>query len=94
MVAVREKDAERGGAGEEVLDFEGIEGRVVGGVVFIDHKVDDVRLRGEEEEFEGGVPKRAGGQGPEDVFGERGGLADRMGPRAVEKGKASYQGIA
>ncbi len=70
LVAVGEEDGEDGAAAEEVLDFEGVNVGVVRGLVVVEHEEDDVGLGGEEEDLEGGVPDGAGGEGPEDVYGE------------------------
>lgn len=70
LVAVGEEDGEDGAAAEEVLDFEGVNVGVVRGLVVVEHEEDDVGLRGEEEDLEGGVPDGAGGEGPENVYGE------------------------
>lgn len=67
LILVGKKQAEDGRTAEEVLDFEGVDVRVVGGFVVVEHEVEGVGLGGEEEDLEGGVPKRAGGEGPEDV---------------------------
>ena len=41
-VFLREEEREDGGAAEEVEDFEGVEVRVVGGLVVVEHQVDGV----------------------------------------------------
>ncbi len=71
LVAVGEEDGEDGAAAEEVLDFKGVNVGVVRGLVVVEHEEDDVGLRGEEEDLEGGVPDGAGGEGPENVYGGR-----------------------
>lgn len=51
-VFVGEDDGEDGGASEEVLDFEGVDIGVVGGLVGVGHEVDDVALAADEEDLE------------------------------------------
>ena len=67
FVFVGEEDGEDGGAAEKVFDFEGVDVGVVGWFVVVEHEVEGVGLRGEEEQFEDGVVEGAGGKGPEDV---------------------------
>lgn len=50
-VVIGECDGKDGGTGEEVLDAEGIDVGVVGGLVGVGHEIDDVSLRTEEEEL-------------------------------------------
>ena len=68
LVAIGEEYCEDGAATEEVLNFESIDIRVVGRLVVIKHKVDDIGLSAKEEDLEGGVPESASGEGPEDVY--------------------------
>ena len=67
-VLVGEEDGHDGGEGEEVLHLEGVVVRVVRGLVVVEHEVDDVDGRADEEDLEGCVVE-GGGQveGPEEV---------------------------
>lgn len=67
-VFVGEKDGKHGGSSEEVLDAEGVLVRVVGGLVVVEHQVDDVSLGGDEDDLEGGVPERKGRVGPQEIW--------------------------
>lgn len=64
-----EEDCEDRGATDQVLDAEGVLVGVVGGLVVVEHEVDDVGLGGDEDDFEGCVPERGGGVCPEEVCG-------------------------
>lgn len=65
-VLVGQGDGQEEGAPEQVLDAEGVEVRVVGGLVAGCHEVDCVGGGGEEEELEDGVVC-AVREGPEEV---------------------------
>lgn len=54
-VFIGHQEGEDGGASEEILHAEGVEGRVVGRLVGVGHQVDDVPLRAEEEDLEDDV---------------------------------------
>jgi hypothetical protein len=40
----------------------------VGGLVVVEHQVDDVGLRGDEDDLESGVPEGVGGVCPEEIW--------------------------
>lgn len=61
-VFVGEDDGKNSGAGEEVLDTEGIGVGVVGGLVGVRHQVEDVSLGAEEEDLEDEVVDTGGGE--------------------------------
>lgn len=67
VVLVGEQDAEHGRAAKQVLDAEGVLVRVVRGLVVVEHQVDDVGLRADEDNLEGRVPEGGGGVCPEEI---------------------------
>jgi hypothetical protein len=66
-VFVREDDGEHGGGSEEVFGAESVLVRVVGGLVIVEHQVDDVGLGGDEDDLKGGVPERKRRVGPQEI---------------------------
>ena len=66
-VFLREEEGEHGGAAEQVEDLEGVEVRVVRGLVVVQHQVDGVGGGGDEDDLEDRVPGRVG-EGPEEVW--------------------------
>lgn len=66
-VGVGEDEGEEEGAREQVVDFEGVEVGVVGGLVVVQHQVDCVGGRRDEDEFQQSVPEGFCGVGPEEV---------------------------
>lgn len=55
---MREKDREDRADSQKVLNLEGVNVRVVGGLVIVQHEVDNVAGGTDEEELEGGEVKR------------------------------------
>lgn len=55
---MREKDREDRADSQKVLNLEGVNVRVVGGLVIVQHEVDNVTGGADEEELEGGEVKR------------------------------------
>lgn len=55
---MREKDREDRADSQKVLNLEGVNVRVVGGLVIVQHEVDNVAGGADEEELEGGEVKR------------------------------------
>ena len=87
LVFVGEYDGQNGAPTQQVLDLEGVQAWVLGGLVVGDHQVDGVRGRREEEELEGSVPCGMG-ECPEDV------CAGNLSERLSCAGKAgAHQGI-
>lgn len=57
-IGVGEDDGQDGGSGEQVLDLEGIDVGIVGGLVCVCHEVDDVALGADEHDLEDKVVER------------------------------------
>jgi hypothetical protein len=67
-VLVREQDRQHRARANQVLHLEGVEVRVVRGLVVVEHEVDGVGRGADEDDFEDGVVERAGRvEGPEKV---------------------------
>jgi len=69
-VLVGEHNGKHAGSAEEVFDAESVLVRVVGGLVIVEHQVDDVGLGSDEDDFEGGVPERKSRVGPQEIWRE------------------------
>jgi len=67
-VFVGEYDGKHGGSSEEVFGAECVLVWIVGGLVIVEHQVDDICLRGDEDDLEGGVPERKGRVGPQEIW--------------------------
>lgn len=68
---VWEDDSEDGGGARQVGDAEGVEVRIEGGLVVVQHHVKSIGGRAEEDDLENCVP-RAVGEGPEEICDGRG----------------------
>jgi hypothetical protein len=66
-VLVGENDGKHSGSAKEVFGTEGVLVRVVGGLVIVEHQVNDVGLGGDEDDLEGGVPERKGRVSPQEI---------------------------
>lgn len=69
IVLVWEQHSEHQASAQEILYFEGIDARVMGGLIIVEHEIDGIGRRSEEHQLEGGVPCRVG-KSPEDIFAE------------------------
>ena len=68
VVFVREENGQDRAGSDEVLHLEGIEVRVLGGFVVVEHEVDGVRGGADEDDLEDGVVERLGlVEGPEKI---------------------------
>jgi hypothetical protein len=67
LVFVGEYDAQNGTSCDQVLDSEGIEVGIVGGLVVIEHQVDDVGRGSNKDELESSVPQAPEGVCPKKV---------------------------
>ena len=56
-VFVGEENTQNGGSAQEILHFEGVNVRVVRWFVIVRHKIDNVRLCPDENDFEEGIVK-------------------------------------
>ena len=66
-VFVGEYDGEHGGGSEKVLGAESVLVWVVGGLVIVEHQVNDVGLGGDEDDLKSGVPERKSRVGPQEI---------------------------
>ena len=66
LILVWEQDGENSTSTEKILYFEGIDIRIMGWLIVVDHQIDGVCRGREEEQFEGRVPRRVR-KGPEDI---------------------------
>lgn len=66
-VIVREEKSQDGTDSKKVLDLERIDIGVMGGLVVVQHEIDNVARGSNEEELEGGEVERLG-ESPEEVY--------------------------
>ena len=67
-VLVGEYDGEDGGGSEKVFGAESVLVWVVGGLVIVEHQVNDVGLGGDEDDLKSGVPERKSRVGPQEIW--------------------------
>lgn len=68
-VVVGEQQSQKGTEAEKILHLEGIEVRIMRGLVLGEHKINDISWRAYEQDFESCVVEGVG-KGPKQVFGQ------------------------